>query len=54
MNEDDRKLLTMQQQSWLGGRELLDKYEDRVAFAQMRTAELRQRLKEALQKKSAE
>jgi hypothetical protein len=54
VNEDDRKLLTMQQQSWLGGRELLDKYEDRVAFAQMRTAELRQRLKEALQKKSAE
>jgi hypothetical protein len=54
LNEDDRQLLTMQQQSWLGGRELLDNYEDRVAFVQMRVAELRQRLKEALQKKSAE
>jgi hypothetical protein len=54
LNEDDRQLLTMQQQSWLGGRELLDDYGDRVAFAQMRIAELRQRLKEALQKKSAE
>ena len=54
LNEDDRQLLTMQQQSWLGGREFLDNYEDRVAFVQMRVAELRQRLKEALQKKSAE
>jgi hypothetical protein len=54
LNEDDRQLLTMQQQSWLGGRELLDNYEDRVAFAQMRLTELRQRLKETLQKKSAE
>jgi hypothetical protein len=54
LNEDDRQLLTMQQQSWLGGREFLDNYEDRVAFVQMRVVELRQRLKEALQKKSAE
>jgi hypothetical protein len=54
LNEDDRKLLTMQQQSWLGGHELLDRYEDRVAFAQIRIAELRRRLTEALQKKSAE
>jgi hypothetical protein len=54
LNEEDRQLLTMQQQSWLGGREFLDNYEDRVAFAQMRVAELRQRLKEAVQKKSAE
>jgi hypothetical protein len=54
LDEDDRKLLTMQQQSWLGGRELLDNYEDRIAFAQVRIAELRQTLKEALQKKSAE
>jgi hypothetical protein len=54
LNEEDRQLLTMQQQSWLGGREFLDNYEDRVAFVQMRVAELRQRLKEALQKKSAE
>jgi hypothetical protein len=54
LNEDDRKLLTMQQQSWLGGRELLDNYEDRVAFAQIRIAELRRRLTEAIQKKSAE
>ena len=54
LNEDDRRLLTTQQQSWLGGCELLDNYVDRVAFAQMRIAELRQRLKEALQNKSAE
>jgi hypothetical protein len=54
LDEDDRKLLTMQQQSWLGGRELLDNHEDRAAFAQVRIAELRQTLKEALQKKSAE
>jgi hypothetical protein len=54
LNEEDRQLLTMQQQSWLGGREFLDNYEDRVAFVQMRVAELRQRLKEAVQKKSAE
>jgi hypothetical protein len=54
LNEDDRKLLTMQQQSWLGGRELLDNYEDRVAFAKIRIAELRRRLKEALQKRSGE
>jgi len=54
VNEDDRRLLTMEQQSWLGSHELLDNYEERVAFAQMRIAELRQRLKEALQKKSTE
>jgi hypothetical protein len=54
VNEDDRRLLTMEQQSWLGGDELLDNYEDRIAFAQMRIGVLRQRLKEALQKKSAE
>jgi hypothetical protein len=54
LNEDDRQLLTMQQQSWLGGLESLDNYGDRVAYAQMRIAELRQRLKEALQKKTAE
>ena len=52
LNEDDRQLLTMQQQSWLGERELLDNYGDRVAFAQTRIAELRQRLKESIQKKS--
>ena len=54
VNQDDRRLLTMEQQSWLGSHELLDNYEERVAFAQMRIAELRQRLKEALQKKSTE
>ena len=54
LNEDDRQLLTMQQQSWLGGCELLADYEDRVAFAQTRIAELRQRLQDALQKKAAE
>jgi hypothetical protein len=51
LNEPDRQLLTMQQQSWLGGRELLDNYEDRVAFSQARITELRQKLKEELQKK---
>lgn len=51
LDEDGRQLLTMQQQSWLGGRELLDNYEDRVAWAQSRIAELRRILKEALQKK---
>jgi hypothetical protein len=54
LSEDERQLLTMQQQSWLGGRELLDDYGDRSAFAQARIAELRQELQEALQKKSAE
>jgi hypothetical protein len=54
LNEDDRQLLTMQQQSWLGGLESLDNYGDRIGYAQMRIAELRQRLKEALQKKTAE
>jgi hypothetical protein len=54
LNEDDRQLLTMQQQSWLGGLESLDNYGDRITYAQMRIAELRQRLKEALQKKTAE
>jgi len=54
LNEDDRQLLTMQQQSWLGGLESLDNYGDRITYAQMRIAELRQRLKEALQKKAAE
>jgi hypothetical protein len=51
LNEADRQILTMQQQSWLGGRELLSNYEDRVAFAQIRIAELRQKLQEELQKK---
>jgi hypothetical protein len=54
LNEEDRQLLTMQQQSWLGGSELLDNYGDRSASAQVRIAELRQELQEALQKKSAE
>ena len=54
LSEDDRQLLTMQQQSWLGGSELLDNYGDRATFAQVRIAELRQELQEALQKKSAE
>jgi hypothetical protein len=54
LDEGDRQLLTMQQQSWLGGHELLADYGDRVAFAQIRIAELRQTLKEAIQKRSAE
>jgi hypothetical protein len=51
LNQEDRQMLTMQQQSWLGGRELLENYEDRVAFAQTRITELRQKLQEELQKK---
>ncbi|MBV8274839.1 MAG: hypothetical protein JO170_06205 [Verrucomicrobia bacterium] len=51
LNDADRQILTMEQQSWLGGRELLTNYEDRVTFAQTRIAELRQKLKEELQKK---
>ena len=54
LSEDERQLLTMQQQSWLGNRELLDDYGERFASAQVRIAELRQELQEALQKKSAE
>jgi hypothetical protein len=54
LNENDRQLLTMQQQSWLDGRELLDNYGDRSTSAQVRMAELRQELQEVLEKKSAE
>jgi hypothetical protein len=51
LNEANRQILTMEQQSWLGARETLDNYEDRVAFAQTRIAELKQKLQEELQKK---
>ena len=51
LDEDDRQLLTLQQQSWLGGFEALANYEDRIAFARMRITELRQRLKDELQRK---
>jgi len=51
LNEANRQILTMEQQSWLASRELLDNYEDRVAFAQTRVAELKQKLQEELQKK---
>jgi len=51
LNEANRQILTMEQQSWLASRELLDNYEDRVAFAQTRIAELKQKLQEELQKK---
>ncbi|MBV8224442.1 MAG: hypothetical protein JO232_04550 [Verrucomicrobia bacterium] len=51
LNQEDRQILTMEQQSWLGGRELLTNYEDRVAIAQTRIAELRERLQEEMQKK---
>jgi hypothetical protein len=44
----------MQQESWLGGLESFDNYGDRIAYAPMRITELRQRLNEALQKKTAE
>jgi exonuclease VII large subunit len=51
LNEANRQILTMEQQSWLGARDTLDNYEDRVAFAQTRIAELKQKLQEELQKK---
>jgi hypothetical protein len=51
LNEANRQILTMEQQSWLGARETLDNYEDRVAFAQTRIAELKQKLQDELQKK---
>jgi hypothetical protein len=50
LNEENRQILTMEQQSWLGARELFGDYEDRVAFAQTRIAELRQKLQAELQK----
>jgi hypothetical protein len=51
LDEANRQLLTMEQQSWLGARETISNYEDRVAFAQTRIAELRQKLQEELQKR---
>ena len=54
LTEDERQLLTMQQRSWLDGRELLDNYENRTAATQERITELKQELQEALQKKSAD
>jgi hypothetical protein len=41
----------MEQQSWLGVRDSLENYEDRLAFAQTRIAELKEKLQEELQKK---
>jgi len=51
LDEPSRRILTMEQQSWLGARETLSNYEDRVVFAQTRIAELKQKLQEQLQKK---
>jgi hypothetical protein len=51
LDEPSRRILTMEQQSWLGARETLSNYEDRVVFAQTRIAELKQKLQEELQKK---
>jgi hypothetical protein len=51
LDEANRRILTMEQQSWLGARETLSNYEDRVAFAQTRIAQLKQKLQEELQKK---
>jgi hypothetical protein len=51
LNGANRQLLTMDQQSWLGARDSLGNYEDRLAFAQTRIAELKQKLQEELQKK---
>jgi hypothetical protein len=50
LDEANRQTLTMEQQSWLGAQETLGNYEDRVAFAQTRIAELKQKLQEELQK----
>ena len=47
----NRQILTMEQQSWLGARDSLGNYEDRLTFAQTRIAELKQKLQEELQKK---
>jgi len=47
----NRQILTMEQQSWLGARDSLGNYEDRLTFAQTRIAELKQELQEELQKK---
>jgi hypothetical protein len=51
LDEANRQILTMEQQSWLGARETFTNYEDRVAFAQGRIAELKQKLQDELQKK---
>jgi len=40
----NRQILTMEQQSWLGARDSLGNYEDRLTFAQTRIAELKQKL----------
>jgi hypothetical protein len=51
LNEANRQILTMEQQSWLGARESIENYEERVTFNQTRIAELKQKLQEELQKK---
>jgi hypothetical protein len=51
LNGANRQILTMEQQSWLGARETLSNYEDRVVFSQTRIAALKQKLQEELQKK---
>jgi hypothetical protein len=51
LNGSNRQILTMEQQSWLGARDSLGNYEDRLNFAQTRIAELKQKLQEQLQKK---
>jgi hypothetical protein len=51
LNGANRQILTMEQQSWLGARETLSNYEDRVVFSQNRIAALKQKLPEELQKK---
>jgi hypothetical protein len=51
LDEPNRRILTMEQQSWLGAREYLGNYEDRVVFSQTRIVELKQKLRQELQKK---
>jgi hypothetical protein len=50
LDEANRQLLTMEQQSWLGARETMSDYAERVVFAQTRIAALKQKLQTELQK----
>jgi hypothetical protein len=50
LDEANRRILTMEQQSWLGARDSISDYEERVVFAQTRIAELKQKLLREFQK----
>jgi hypothetical protein len=51
LDEANRRILTIEQQSWLGARETMSDYAERVVFSQTRIAELKQKLQQELQKK---